>query len=70
MAKCTYCGSKNTVCTNKIERTLAVLGGVATAIGYSLFCPSGAGGVGAKMMKEICPHNRYICVDCKKEFLV
>lgn len=70
MAKCTHCGSRNTVCINEGERVGAfILGGVVGAIG-AMFNPSAGAAAGSKITREHCPYKKYICVDCKKEFSI
>lgn len=68
MAKCTYCGSKRTLCTNKIDRTWAFFVGLVVGAVGSIFNPAAGAAMGAKITKEQCPHKEYICLDCKKEF--
>lgn len=70
MAKCTHCGSRNTVCINKGERIGAfILGGIVGAFG-AMFNPSAGAAAGSRITRENCPYKKYICVECKKEFSI
>ncbi len=68
MAKCPYCGSKNTTCLNTGKRVLGALAGAGAAIASRVFTRTGNGGIGKTVRHEVCPELRYYCQDCKKEF--
>ena len=68
--KCPYCGSNNTQGTNVGERVFANLVGFGAGIFGSLFGGPGQGGaVATKVSSNVCEYAKYICLNCKKEFL-
>lgn len=70
MAKCPYCGSKDTSCTNLFEVIGSnILGGIAGGVA-GLFNPSMSTPVHMKTSRNITEYKIYICNNCKKNFRI
>jgi len=67
--KCPYCGSGNTQCTNIGERIMARTLSLVAGTVASIAGPSIGTGAAVSTNKNICRYRKYICLDCKKEFV-
>lgn len=67
--KCPYCGSSNTTGTNVGERVFANVAAFGAGFVGHLFGPAVGKVWERETNKSLCQFAKYICLNCKKEFV-